>query len=77
MVGRRGTSQVGRGKLPVWRCSNYEAYLRLIVWRPETPLEQVIAEYIEWVKAQPHLRDFYAETEQKMRAANIIRRAQS
>ena len=51
--------------------------LQSLGWRPETPLEQVIAEYIEWVKEQPNLRDFYAETEQKMRAANIIRRAQS
>ena len=51
--------------------------LQSLGWRPETPLELVIGEYIEWVKEQPNLRDFYAETEQKMRAANIIRRAQS
>ncbi len=44
-------------------------------WKPETPLEDVIGQYIEWVKEQPNLRDFYAETEQKMRAANVIRRA--
>jgi dTDP-L-rhamnose 4-epimerase len=46
-------------------------------WRPETSLEQTIAEYVEWVKDQSNLRDFYAETEKKMRAANIIRRASS
>lgn len=46
-------------------------------WKPETALEDVIAQYIDWVKQQPNLRDFYAETEQKMRGANVIRQAAS
>jgi dTDP-L-rhamnose 4-epimerase len=46
-------------------------------WCPEVSLENVIAKYAEWVRQQPDLGDFYAETEEKMRAANIIRRAQS
>ncbi len=51
--------------------------LQALGWKPETSLEETIGTYIEWVKEQPNLRDFYAETEAKMRAANIIRRANS
>jgi|TARA_B110000495_G_scaffold185664_1_gene183630 dTDP-L-rhamnose 4-epimerase len=54
--------------------STWEA-LGKLGWKPETPLEDVIAQYIDWVREQPNVRDFYAESEKKMRAANVIRRA--
>ena len=38
-------------------------------------LDRIIGEYVEWVRLQPNLEDFYARTEPVMRAANIIRRA--
>lgn len=53
------------------------AALKQLGWQPQTSLDQTIGEYIEWVEEQSNLRDFYAEIEKKMRAANIIRRANS
>ena len=44
-------------------------------WCPETSLESIIEEYLEWVRVQPDLEDFYARSEQEMKAARIIRRA--
>ncbi|MEW6750682.1 MAG: NAD-dependent epimerase/dehydratase family protein [Candidatus Latescibacterota bacterium] len=46
-------------------------------WRPETPLEAVIAEYVEWVRQQPDVADFYAESERRMRAARVLRTARA
>ena len=43
-------------------------------WRPEIPLETVVSEYVDWVKQQPDLEDFYARTEPLMRSADILRR---
>ena len=54
--------------------SSWEA-LSELGWRPEIPLETIIAEYIEWVRVQPDREDFYARIEQVMRAANVIRKA--
>ena len=53
------------------------AALKQLGWQPQTSLDQTIGEYIEWVKEQPNLKDFYGEIEGKMRAANIIRRSNS
>ena len=50
--------------------------LRQLGWRPEVDLENIIADYVEWVRRQPNLEDFYARTEPLMRAANIIRRVE-
>ena len=50
------------------------AALQALGWQPEVPLEQTIGEYIEWVKGQPNLADFYAAAQAKMRAANVLRR---
>ncbi len=46
-------------------------------WKPTTPLADIIGQYIEWVQQQSNTRDFYAESERKMRAANVIRTAES
>ena len=53
------------------------AALAELGWRPEVPLETVVSEYVDWVCQQPDQDDFYAATEQKMRAADVIRRARS
>lgn len=45
-------------------------------WRPEVSLEQVVAEYADWVRAQPDLGDFYARSAARMRAAQVLRRAE-
>jgi len=46
-------------------------------WQPEIPLETTAAEYVDWVEQQPDLGDFYARTEARMRAANVLRRVRS
>ena len=46
-------------------------------WNPQVDLETIIREYVEWVREQPDLEDFYARTEPVMRAANIIRRVET
>jgi dTDP-L-rhamnose 4-epimerase len=51
------------------------AALAELGWRPEVPLATVVAEYVDWVRAQPEAEDAYARTEAQMRAARIIRRA--
>ncbi len=51
------------------------AALQALGWQPEISLEQTIGEYIEWIKRQPELADFYAAAQAKMRAANVLRRA--
>ncbi|MBM3281054.1 MAG: NAD-dependent epimerase/dehydratase family protein [Candidatus Handelsmanbacteria bacterium] len=54
--------------------SSWEA-LGALGWRPEVPLEEVIAEYADWVQAQPDLGDFYARSATRMRAAQVLRQA--
>ena len=49
--------------------------LQTLGWQPEVSLEQTIGEYIEWIKEQPNLADFYAAAQANMRAANVLRRA--
>lgn len=44
-------------------------------WRPEVPLEQVVAEYVDWVRTQPDLGDFYARSAARMREADILRQS--
>ncbi len=51
------------------------AALQALGWQPEISLEQTIGEYIEWIKEQPNLADFYAAAQANMRAANVLRRA--
>ena len=49
--------------------------LQALGWQPKVPLEQTIGEYIEWIKRQPNLADFYATAQANMRAANVLRKA--
>ena len=54
--------------------SSWEA-LGSLGWRPEVPLTQIVAEYAEWVRAQPDMGDFYARSAAQMRAAQVLRQA--
>jgi dTDP-L-rhamnose 4-epimerase len=47
--------------------------LRELGWEPRVGQEEVVREYVEWAAAQPDLRDTFAEAEQKMRAAGVVR----
>jgi dTDP-L-rhamnose 4-epimerase len=51
------------------------AALAELGWRPEVALEDVIAAYVDWVRQQPDLEDFYTAAERQMRAASVLRRA--
>lgn len=54
--------------------SSYEA-LGSLGWRPERAMETFLAEYVDWVRQQPNLDDFYARSQKAMRSAGVIRRA--
>ena len=45
-------------------------------WRPERAIEEFLAEYVEWVRKQPDLEDYYARSQRVMRQAGVIRRAE-
>ena len=47
--------------------------LRKLGWEPETPLEQICREYIEWAETQPEISDYYAEAEKVMKRQGVIR----
>ena len=44
-------------------------------WRPQVGLESIISSYVEWAREQPDIAAFYAESESKMRAAKVLRKA--
>ncbi len=52
--------------------SSWEA-IGALGWRPERAMENFLAEYVEWVRQQPNLDDFYARSKQAMRSAGVIR----
>ncbi len=47
--------------------------LRNLGWEPETPVERIAHEYIEWLEAQPAVSDYYADARKVMRQAGVIR----
>jgi dTDP-L-rhamnose 4-epimerase len=49
------------------------AKLRALGWHPQVQFEEIVAEYIEWAKAQPDVRDFYADAERHMKEMGTIR----
>lgn len=49
--------------------------LRALGWEPQVPFEEIVKEYIAWVRTQPDVRDYYAGAEMEMLAAGTIRRA--
>jgi len=56
--------------------SSWEA-LGKLGWRPEVSLEDLLSRYVEWVRQQPDLVDFYAHSQAQMREAGILRHAGS
>jgi len=42
-------------------------------WCPQIPLEQIIREYLEWVRQQGAISDYYTQTEQVMKNQGVIR----
>ena len=51
------------------------AALGALGWQPKVPLDEIISSYVEWARQQPDLTEFYAESERRMRAANVLRKA--
>jgi len=49
--------------------------LKKLGWEPRTPVEQIALEYIEWVKGQPVVVDYYADASRAMRQMGVIRSA--
>jgi len=47
--------------------------LRALGWEPTVPVEQIVAEYVAWIRKQPEVRDYYAETERQMKQAGVVR----
>jgi dTDP-L-rhamnose 4-epimerase len=48
--------------------------LRALGWSPEGTLDTMIAEYIDWARQQPALRDHSSEAMQRMLASGSLRR---
>ncbi|MDP6778870.1 MAG: NAD-dependent epimerase/dehydratase family protein [Candidatus Latescibacteria bacterium] len=46
-------------------------------WRPQTGPEVFLRDYVDWVRQQPNLADFYAHSQSRMKAAGVIQRAGS
>ena len=42
-------------------------------WSPQVPLETFLGEYVEWVRCQDDLEDFYSCSESQMRSAGVLR----
>ncbi len=53
------------------------ALIRSFGFAPEVNLETGIARYIDWIRAQADLRDYFAEAESILRAKGIVRKVQS
>jgi dTDP-L-rhamnose 4-epimerase len=47
--------------------------LQKLGWQPDTPLEQTIREYLEWVQTQEDISEHYAEAEKVMKQQGVIR----
>ena len=50
--------------------------LRRLGWEPTKTLEENIRDYVEWVKGQPTVMDYYTEAEKVMRQQGVIQRVQ-
>ena len=49
------------------------AKLKKLGWQSRTPLKQIITEYIDWVRKQAEVPDYYAEAEKVMKDEGVIR----
>jgi dTDP-L-rhamnose 4-epimerase len=48
--------------------------LRQLGWEPAKTLRQNISDYVDWVRTQPAVLDYYAEAEKVMRQQGVIQR---
>ncbi|HCV22918.1 MAG: hypothetical protein CME13_18855 [Gemmatimonadetes bacterium] len=53
------------------------AALEQLGWERAHDLHSIYGDYVEWVKQQPTLADFYAKTQTAMRAAGVLRQSHS
>jgi dTDP-L-rhamnose 4-epimerase len=44
-------------------------------WKPVVPLEQIVDEYLEWLRADPEFRDHSARADERMEMLGVLRRA--
>jgi dTDP-L-rhamnose 4-epimerase len=49
--------------------------LRSLGWEPRVGLDRIIAEYVEWARQQPGVRDYYEEAESVMKNLGAVRHA--
>lgn len=47
--------------------------LRSLGWQPTVSLEQIVEEYLEWIRAQPDLRDHSADADARMETLGVLR----
>lgn len=47
--------------------------IRRLGWQPETTMEQIIREYLEWAKEQPEVKDFSVHASRVMKETGVIR----
>ncbi|MBT3345111.1 MAG: NAD(P)-dependent oxidoreductase [Gemmatimonadetes bacterium] len=52
------------------------AALERLGWQAQIPLQIIYRDYVDWVRRQPDLADFYARSQEKMRQAGVLRRVQ-
>ena len=53
--------------------SSFDSLARL-GWRPETPLEDILSSYVDWVRANASgAQDFYSQSSEVMRSRGILR----
>lgn len=45
-------------------------------WKPKTPVETIVEEYVAWVRTQSGWQDVYEQTEREMAQAGVIRQSQ-
>ena len=43
-------------------------------WEPSVALDDIVDEYVAWARAQPDVRDYYADAEREMLARGTIRK---
>lgn len=48
------------------------SYIRTIGYEPKVPLEEGIARYIEWIRTQGTVEDYFAEAEIRLREKGIV-----
>ena len=48
--------------------------MQALGWQPEIPVEQNVAEYVDWMKEQQGTEEYLEEAERVMREQGVVRR---